>query len=230
MSGIRALMCLVPCVVFLAPGCFEEDSGKKLSGLGEACVTTDDCEADLVCAKLVCAAVEPPADASETRGDALAPPEEVEAAAGFWTDPTTRLTWENPPASGLMPWDDAKGYCDMLVTGGSSDWRMPAISELRSLVRGCPATQTGGSCSIADGACLEWACRDNSCDGCEAYGGPGANGCYWPPELEGTCYEYDWASTVEENSLDGAAWYVEFSGARVGALQYDSSVRVRCVH
>jgi hypothetical protein len=50
-------------------------------------------------------------------------------------DNYTRLIWQRDgAASGLLSWNDAVSYCDALTLGGSSDWRLPTIRELATLV------------------------------------------------------------------------------------------------
>jgi hypothetical protein len=47
-------------------------------------------------------------------------------------------------------WENAVAYCENLVAGGYDDWHLPNIDELRTLVRNCPGTETGGACNISE--------------------------------------------------------------------------------
>lgn len=50
------------------------------------------------------------------------------------TDTVTGLMWERESASTTYTWAAAKSYCDALGLGGFSDWRMPTLIELESIV------------------------------------------------------------------------------------------------
>lgn len=147
---------------------------------------------------------------------------------GTWTDSSSSLIWQNPPAndpSWGMTWVDAKAYCDSLELGGYSDWRLPTISELRSLIRDCPAVEPGGSCPLTDD-CTSYDCWDSdTCDGCEFEAGP-ASGCYWPSALEGDCTNH-WSSSKHDDD----AWNIDFRSA----ILWDDYIQgpyyiARCVH
>ncbi|MDP8222378.1 MAG: PEGA domain-containing protein [Candidatus Lernaella stagnicola] len=130
------------------------------------------------------------------------------AGGAVWTDSSTGLTWQVSPTGGEMKWSAAKSHCEGLSLGGQSGWRLPTITELRSLIRGCPATQKGGSCGVTD-SCLSYkSCRTSVCDGCSSKGGPGSGGAYWPPDLSGEVSWY-WSSSAVAD-LDRYAWYVYF--------------------
>ncbi len=54
---------------------------------------------------------------------------------GTVTDTETGLMWQqDTAASGKMTWDAAIQYCENLTLAGYSDWRLPNIKELRSIV------------------------------------------------------------------------------------------------
>ncbi len=119
-----------------------------------------------------------------------------------------------------MGWSDAKAYCKNLVEDGSSDWRLPTISELRTLIKNCPATETGGECGVTDD-CLSWeACRNNACRGCKyfeegRYSKLGDTGDFW--------------SSSEQSDSTGYAWSVNFNSGGVSYYDEDDDGDVRCV-
>ena len=66
-----------------------------------------------------------------------------------------------------MNWSNANKYCANLVEDGSSDWRLPTISELRTLMQNCSGTVTGGACAVTD-SCLNSSCYNDECRNCSA--------------------------------------------------------------
>ena len=142
-----------------------------------------------------------------------------------WTDSSTSLMWQKD-SDCCYNWANAKSYCQDLDWGGYDDWRFPTISELRTLIRGCTETETGGSCGVTDG-CLGSSCLNSPCNGCGSGGGP-ASGCYWPAELTGECMWY-WSSSTVSDQV-GKAWYVNFDEGYVSKFSdtYDNA-NVRCV-
>ena len=144
-----------------------------------------------------------------------------------WIDLSTCLEWQNPPDKSTKVLEVAKQHCADLSLNGNG-WRLPSISELRTLIRGCPATQSGGSCNIKEGDCLAESCLDDSCSGCSTDFGP-ANGCYWPSELQGSC-DLFWSSTVVDG--DGGTWGVWFTSGSVAPfvlISVSGPAPVRCV-
>ena len=104
---------------------------------------------------------------------------------GAWQDPITGYLWEIPPPYMSMNWDDAVAHCNGLVLCGypAGSWHLPTISELRSFIRGCPDTMTGGACGVTD-SCLDYdLCWGSACRSCLLSGGPGPEGCYWDRPL-----------------------------------------------
>ena len=66
------------------------------------------------------------------------------------TDNITTLQWQdnNDVNSTERNWEDAINYCEELALGGFSDWRLPNINELLSIV---DKNKTAGSPAIKDG-------------------------------------------------------------------------------
>jgi hypothetical protein len=151
---------------------------------------------------------------------------EVDCEGFGWLDPATNTCWQDPPHSNYLNFDNAVTYCSSLQHGGYGDWRLPTISELRSLIRGCPATVTGGNCAVTDG-CLGSECWTTICNGCAEAEGPGAEGCYWDEGLTGGC-GWTWSSSTREGDPTNA-WLVVFSQGRVGFIAKTMTEWVRCV-
>ncbi len=161
-----------------------------------------------------------------------------------WCDPKTGLCWQDPQKDaytstdvGLRP-EEARSYCDELVLGGFDDWRVPTIDELRTLVAGHASTQLGGSCGVTVGSKTGDGLNP-ACLGGDEYAGPGANGCYWLPELGGTCDKPDpavhghpletWASDPAVDDPERWVAYVTFDTGAVGFNHVCSYGDVRCV-
>ena len=147
-------------------------------------------------------------------------------------DPNTGLVWQRQSVC-CYDWDEARDYCQNLSLDGHTDWRLPAISELRGLVRGCPGSETGGACGVTD-QCLErMSCWNDACCECPIDGGP-AGGCYRPQELTGDC---DWLwSSSPTTDVDNLAFGIYFfSGCVSGNVMRDDYYSygiegsVRCV-
>ena len=140
--------------------------------------------------------------------------------------------WENPPtAEKQMPQQESEAYCKNLTSAGYSDWLLPTIGELRTLLMGCPRNVVGGICSLSDD-CLSWeyCWSEERCDGYPLGEGPVA-GCYWLDELEGEC-DYYWSSSYLNDTFDGAnhaGYGVTFSHGWLGAGDRAETGGVRCV-
>jgi hypothetical protein len=57
----------------------------------------------------------------------------VQANTNVVLDTFTGLMWKRR-ADGVMPWDAAIDYCNILEHGGYDDWRLPNVRELQSLI------------------------------------------------------------------------------------------------
>lgn len=49
-------------------------------------------------------------------------------------DSTSGLQWQDDKVGEKMGWKDAIDHCEALNLGGYSDWRLPNINELKSIV------------------------------------------------------------------------------------------------
>lgn len=148
-------------------------------------------------------------------------------AEGVWCDNASELCWQNPAGDQTYTANAASDYCDELTLEGYSDWRLPTISELRTLISGWDTTMTGGSCGVTD-ECLDWEeCLDDSCMGDEYWGGPGGGGCYWVDEVVGICESY-WSSSPCVYPSD-MQWVADFARGEVN-YSYEMEYRyARCV-
>ncbi|MFO8073295.1 MAG: DUF1566 domain-containing protein [Polyangia bacterium] len=177
---------------------------------------------------------------SDTDGDADGDTESAADDAGSCEgaqnhyDSASGLCWQNPPVqSSILDWEDARDYCDQLFFGGYSDWRMPEIDELVSLLRGCvdgTATQdfSSSTCPVDDPGCLEETCDDvEECAYCGFLEGP-ADGCYWPAELTGWCDNCYWSSSSQADN-DQIVWTVLFAYGAVSRTAKSNPATVRCV-
>lgn len=57
-----------------------------------------------------------------------------DAATGIVSDSATGLEWQDSEVGALLSWQSAINRCETLVLGGHSDWRLPNINELKSIV------------------------------------------------------------------------------------------------
>jgi len=143
------------------------------------------------------------------------------------TDTKSNLMWQNDKENYLSP-KEAEAYCDQMNLDGYTDWRLPSISELRTLIRGCPETETGGLCSVTDECLSADSCWDYSCAGCEYKEGPGTFGRYWPgppEELQGNGWHF--LSSSPSCDSGDCAWSVCFHFGYI--FIPPSNADVRCV-
>jgi hypothetical protein len=158
---------------------------------------------------------------SETEGDG--------GAGVEWCDGTSGLCWEDPPIDDAeVDWEAALSYCDGLAIDGHDDWRLPTISELRTIIRGCDGTETGGACGVTDSCFDIDACWDSECLSCANLSGPGEGGCDWPAALEGACTGY-WSSSDVPPPESYYAWFVFFYNGAVAHHDKGHGIHARCV-
>lgn len=137
-----------------------------------------------------------------------------------WEDPESGMEWSTE--SNAMIWKDAVDYCDNLTEGGYSDWRLPSISEARTLIQLCRGTRTGDRCGVTD-SCLSPDCLDYNCDLCE----PQSDGFYSKMDNDHTNWNLLWsASEVSGSAI--LAWGIElYTGSVAEKVKNEYGV-VRC--
>lgn len=112
-------------------------------------------------------------------------------------------------------WAEAKRKCENLREGGYSDWRLPTISELRTLITysACSRTYPGGECPITDSNPNYFSYKKGKCH---------CNGGKRNPLGDN---ERFWSSTGSNEN--GRFWYVFFGSGSIYADKngdpYDSN-------
>ena len=151
-------------------------------------------------------------------------------------DLQTKLIWSSATSKN-MKWSEAESRCkDELNEGGFKDWRMPTISELRTLVRNCQKTATGGACKVTDECTASYSTANPQCyniDLCtsttNALGiercGDKTDGSY---SLLGDASVYLWSSSVPDEDHD-KAWYIYFKNTNILNQKKTLTGMVRCV-
>ena len=119
-----------------------------------------------------------------------------------------------------MSRSQAQQRCDALSLDGVSDYRLPTLGELRSLVTDCSATRTGGPCGVTD-QCLTSSCADLSCKGCDTLV------CALPDALDGPC-DVTWSSSTVQGASN-KVWAIDFGTGQIGSLDATSAAIARCV-
>ena len=151
-------------------------------------------------------------------------------------DSATDLCWENPSDEVYRAWDEAIAACESSTVGDASDWRLPDIDELASLLRGCDdgvvtSADDESSCSMEPEGCAATdSCVGTSdCGACAYYEGPADDGCYWLDGLAGSCTNAYWSSSTDGgNGVN--PWFVTFGDGAIGGQGPSTSAfLVRCV-
>ena len=119
-----------------------------------------------------------------------------------------------------MPWETADEYCRNLDEDGFSNWRLPTIDELRTLIQNHSGTETGGTCRISEkeGSLSSQDRTFRDCDG--------RKGDSFSADPEGRRL---WSSSVLTD-FPYDRWYVDFSNGGIYTHFYQRVENyVRCV-
>ena len=142
-----------------------------------------------------------------------------------WTDPDSGVTWARAPAGQTLPFDKAQARCEALTLDGHDDWVLPSVEAIRSLIRDCPTTVTGGACKVSS-LCAEPGCFGEPCFGCAFLKGE-RRGCYWPDALGRDC-DWVWSST-EVAGRPGFVWFADYPYGFVLPISKDYEMGAWCV-
>ncbi len=138
----------------------------------------------------------------------------------IWIDEEMGLIWQSA-AHYPFTWREAKKYCRELKWSNYGEWRLPSISELRSLVNGCENTEKSGPCGVTD-ECQSINCWNESCEGCWPIGDT-----YLRKELECDIEPYWSSSSVKENS--DLKWAMDYYEAEIESEDLNVENSVICV-
>ena len=158
-------------------------------------------------------------ECSETR---IAPCKD--ASTGYlWSAPTTLSNSYN----GLM-WQDDAVRCRGLKSGGVSQWRIPTIDELRTLLSSSDKLKTGGECKVT-GACSDYFSETCFQEGmCTGGSGEG---------FESSLHDYGYyvsgtfSGQVAESEENSYSWAVDLTtGSIVSVYSESGRNETRCIY
>lgn len=82
------------------------------------------------------------------------------------TDLFTGYKWQRGMSAEQLNYEQAISYCDNLVISDLTHWRVPTISQIKTLIRDCPDSMTGGACQVSDTCNSVSKCQTDVCGGC----------------------------------------------------------------
>lgn len=148
---------------------------------------------------------------------------------------------ENPNTKlNLLTYAKAEELCSNMDYAGFTDWRLPTIDELRTVVEGFSDLEKGGRCKVSS-QCLMMSClyqgqkseSDYPCanEETELLTGPGPEGCYFSEVWRTYCGKY-WSSSKLKNYTPESTFQLDFSDPAIFSAVSGSSLNVgfaRCV-
>lgn len=148
-------------------------------------------------------------------------------------DSTSGLIW-SARSSSAYTWSNAVSYCDNLTEGGYSDWHLPNIDELKTLLI---ANRVTSNCAVSEANnCLSysscWSCSTCTQAGTQSSSGTSCSD--WGPSYSDGRYSkfgetgYLWSSSPRSETT-GSAWSIVFSYGLVSYNGENHDVSVRCV-
>lgn len=185
----------------------------------------------LISVAAACGGDSHPDDPGDTCPSTL--PECSESGGAPCRDPESGLVWSEKAEK--MTWEDAKSHCTDLNSsnycGFSSGWHLPMISELRTLLQECPATQMPPAEGVD--ACAVRSDEGNVCLSSACWSESTCYSCSYDPESSHSKFgdiEWFWSSSLISDNL-GMAWLVGFDFGFVGnsTIEEMGFHYVRCV-
>ncbi|MBR4532899.1 DUF1566 domain-containing protein [bacterium] len=138
------------------------------------------------------------------------------------------LQWSEK-SQNAMNWNEAKQYCANLNEGGYSDWRLPNIDELRTIIKNCPKTETGGECKVSEkNGCLSYSQCGNGYKSGSCYCDSRRNNGGYYSKLGDDDNVYLWSSSTRSDNTS-YAWRVDFYYGGVSYNDKGYKIIVRCV-
>jgi len=143
------------------------------------------------------------------------------------------LIWSSRSAA-PTDWDTAKSKCASYSEGKfTSGWKLPTISELRTVMRNCSNTETGGSCRVTD-ECVTWY---EDINGVVCYTNPACKkvfGNVCSTDVEHSPFGETgklWSASYQTDN-PGWVWYISFYNGEIANAQdwTDNEIYYRCVH
>ncbi len=131
------------------------------------------------------------------------------------------LEWQAGQIVRVEGWENAAAPCESLELAGKSDWRLPNIDELKSLVKGCSKTNECAVSVDKPGYNESYLPTQASCKGC-------GSGNYLPEEV-GQQTEYPYWSSTNDPTAAKRVWTVDFKTAAVVYDYKTANQYVRCV-
>lgn len=125
--------------------------------------------------------------------------------------------------SEYLTWKEAKKYCDSLTENGYSDWRLPTIDELRTIVSNCSPVIPGGSCKISSNKNkLSSKHFSSDCESCSAFDEHSRISDGWDADS-------DWLwSSSSVSDYSNYVWGIDFFDAELNKLSKNEEYEARC--
>jgi hypothetical protein len=144
------------------------------------------------------------------------------AGDSTWYDASSKLLWQRSVSTTQADWQTASDKCAGLTSCGYSDWRLPTVDELRTLIRGCTATESGGVCRVTS-QCGTDSCWNTDCNSCPTL----MSGSYLPSSLAVNS-DLTWSATLRGGDA-ASVWTVFFPQGAIQSKEKKNWGEGRCV-
>lgn len=147
------------------------------------------------------------------------------------------LIWSSS-SSNYMKWSEAENHCKNLKEGGfNKDWRIPTISELRTLIQNCSRTATNGTCNVTDECLAAYSTANPKCydiNVCTSSTNASNEKCKYDSNKKGQYSKFGedsslWSSS-EQKEDNNKVWFIKFKEAEIESQKKTLTGMVRCVH